>query len=82
MWTGPNPLADGGRRVGQRGAEHANPDHAAGQQLKFIDTNAGDSFWVQDMTTPTQPNATITIADSGPTTDRWGLAAVEVPPAG
>jgi hypothetical protein len=60
------------------------PVAAGGQAIvhKFIDTRVGDSFWTQDMTTPTQPNTILTIADSGPTTDRWGLAAVEVPPAG
>jgi hypothetical protein len=60
------------------------PVAAGGQGIvhKFIDTRVGDSFWTQDMTTPTQPNTILTIADSGPTTDRWGLAAVEVPPAG
>ena len=60
------------------------PVAAGGQAIvhKFIDASGGDSFWAQDMTTPTQPNTTVTIADSGPTTDRWGLAAVEVRPAG
>ncbi|HEY3611827.1 MAG TPA: Ig-like domain-containing protein [Pseudonocardiaceae bacterium] len=60
------------------------PVAAGGQAIvhQFIDTNAGDSFWAQDTTTPTQPNTTVTIADSGPTTDRWGLAAVEIRPAG
>jgi hypothetical protein len=60
------------------------PVAAGGQAIvhKFIDTRVRDSFWTQDMTTPTQPNTILTIADSGPTTDRWGLVAVEVPPVG
>lgn len=58
------------------------PVAAGGQAIahKDIDTRAGDSYWVQDLTTPTQPNTTVTIADTGPTSDNWGLAAVEVTP--
>jgi hypothetical protein len=58
------------------------PVPASGQAIahKDIDTRGDDSYWVQDLTTPTQPNTTVTIADTGPTTDNWGLAAVEVTP--
>ena len=41
-----------------------------------------DTFWVQRQTTRT-PNSgtTVVMNDTAPTTDRWNLALVEVPPA-
>jgi hypothetical protein len=43
---------------------------------------AGDTYWVQKTTNPAAAvGATLTVADTGPTTDSWDLAAVEVRPA-
>jgi hypothetical protein len=43
---------------------------------------SGDTFWVQRRPEPTPvAGTTVTINDTAPTTDRWNLALVEVPPA-
>jgi hypothetical protein len=44
---------------------------------------SGDTFWTQRQTSPTPAAGTsVTINDTGPNTDRWDLAIVEVLPAG
>ncbi len=54
-----------------------------GQSLvsQWVDTAAGDTFWVQSRTavTPTLGTA-VTLNDTAPTNDRWNLTAVEVLP--
>jgi hypothetical protein len=43
---------------------------------------SGDTFWVQRQAEPTPAGGTtVVINDTAPTTDRWNLALVEVPPA-
>jgi RHS repeat-associated protein len=64
-------------------------DHAAtitpltGQDLvhQFRDTRVDRTYWAQRTTEaiPTSGKA-VTIGDTAPTTDRWELAAVEIPP--
>ena len=43
----------------------------------------GDTFWVQRQTAPSTGGslAPVTINDTAPTTDRWNLAVIEIPPA-
>jgi hypothetical protein len=43
-----------------------------------VDTQVGDTYWVQSTTTPSAANALVDIHDSSPTTDRWNYAAVEI----
>jgi hypothetical protein len=52
----------------------------AGQVLvhQKVDTNVGDTYWVQSTTTPSTANAVVDIHDSAPTTDQWNYAAVEI----
>jgi hypothetical protein len=46
---------------------------------QWVDTVAGDTYWVQSRSAPTPASGTtVTINDTAPTTDRWNLAAVEV----
>jgi hypothetical protein len=54
----------------------------AGQQLQdqWVDTGAGDTFWVQSTTAPSTAPGLVTIHDNAPTNDRWNYAAVEVTP--
>jgi Bacterial Ig domain/Lysyl oxidase len=56
---------------------------AAGQVLQhqWLDTSAGDTFWVQSTTAPNTAPGLVTVHDSAPTNDRWNLAAVEVLPS-
>jgi hypothetical protein len=52
-----------------------------GQQLltEDLDTGAGNTFWTQYASAAsTAPGQTMTVADGGPTGDRWNMAAVEV----
>jgi hypothetical protein len=56
----------------------------SGQELlaQDLDTSAGNTFWTQYDTQPSlAAGRALTIADSGPTNDRWNLAAVEVLPS-
>jgi hypothetical protein len=57
------------------------PIPAPGQTLvhKFIDTRVRDSFWTQRVDAATTTGTPVTVADSGFTTDRWTIAAVEIP---
>jgi hypothetical protein len=52
----------------------------AGQVLvrQDVDTQVGDTFWVQSTTAPSAANALVDIHDSLPRTDRWNYAAVEI----
>ena len=43
-----------------------------------VDTQVGDTYWVQSTTTPSAANALMDIHDTSPLTDRWNYAAVEV----
>ena len=46
---------------------------------QWVDTSAGDTFWVQNLTAPAGPiGSIVTLNDTAPTTDRWNLAAVEI----
>ena len=48
---------------------------------QITDAHVGNTFWVQDRTSPTPSAGTpVVIRDSSPTTDRWDYAAVEVDP--
>jgi hypothetical protein len=53
---------------------------ATGQVLvhQRVDTQVGDTFWVQSTTGPSQANGLVTIADTSPTTDQWNFASVEI----
>ncbi len=52
----------------------------AGQVVRtqWVDTAAGDTFWVQSTAAPNTAMGLVTIADTAPTTDQWNYAAVEV----
>jgi hypothetical protein len=41
---------------------------------------SGDTFWVQRLTTPTSAVGVATVNDTAPTTDRWNLSVIEIPP--
>src|SRR4029450_11324182 len=43
-----------------------------------VDTQVGDTFWVQSTAGPSPANALVDIRDTAPTTDQWNYAAVEV----
>jgi hypothetical protein len=43
-----------------------------------VDTQVGDTFWVQSTVAPSVANALVDIHDTAPTTDRWNYAAVEI----
>jgi Bacterial Ig domain/Lysyl oxidase len=43
-----------------------------------VDTQTGDTYWVQSTGAPATANALIDIHDSSPTTDRWNYAVVEI----
>jgi hypothetical protein len=47
-------------------------------QRQWVDTGAGDTFWVQSTATPNTALGLVTIHDNAPTNDRWNYAAVEV----
>jgi hypothetical protein len=52
----------------------------AGQilQHQWIDTQSGDTFWVQSTGAPTESLSLVTIHDDAPTNHRWNYVAVEV----
>jgi len=52
----------------------------AGQEIvhQYVDTEVGDTFWVQSTTAPSTANALVTIHDNAPTTDQWNYVAVEI----
>jgi hypothetical protein len=43
-----------------------------------VDTQVGDTYWMQSTLAPSTANALVDIHDSAPTTDRWNYAAVEI----
>ncbi len=43
-----------------------------------VDTQTGDTYWVQSTAAPATANALVDIHDSSPTTDRWNYAVVEI----
>ena len=56
------------------------PVAVSGQTLQhlFVDSRVHDSFWTQSVTAPTTAGTAVTVGDTGPTSDRWTLAAVEI----
>jgi hypothetical protein len=53
---------------------------ATGQVLvhQKVDTQVGDTYWVQSTTSPSAANALVDIHDSAPTNDQWNYAAAEI----
>jgi hypothetical protein len=53
---------------------------ATGQILvhQQIDTQVGDTYWVQSTITPSTAYALVDIHDTSPTADQWNYAAVEI----
>ncbi|MGE5647066.1 MAG: beta strand repeat-containing protein [Acidobacteriota bacterium] len=43
-----------------------------------VDTQIGDTYWVQSTTAPATADGLVNIHDSSPTNDRWNYAAVEI----
>jgi len=43
-----------------------------------VDTQVGDTYWVQSTAAPSPVGGIVTIQDTAPTTDRWNYAAVEI----
>ena len=43
-----------------------------------VDTQTGDTFWVQSTTAPSTANSLVDIHDGSPTSDQWNYAAVEI----
>jgi hypothetical protein len=43
-----------------------------------VDTQPGDTYWVQSTTAPSTASGLVDIHDSSPTTDRWNYAAIEI----
>ncbi|GCD90582.1 Ig-like domain-containing protein [Nocardioides sp. LS1] len=45
---------------------------------QWLDTAAGDTFWVQALTRPTTAHRLVTIRDTAPTADQWNYVGAEV----
>src|SRR5690242_2839189 len=43
-----------------------------------VDTQVGDTYWVQSLAAPATANALVDIHDTAPTSDQWNYAAVEI----
>ena len=43
-----------------------------------VDTQVGDTYWVQSTTAPSTADALVDIHDSAPTNDQWNYAGVEI----
>jgi hypothetical protein len=43
-----------------------------------VDTQVGDTFWVQSTAAPASVNALVEIRDTSPTNDQWNYASVEI----
>jgi hypothetical protein len=43
-----------------------------------VDTQVGDTYWVQSTVTPSSAYSVVEIHDTSPTTDQWNYAAVEI----
>ena len=56
------------------------PAPVAGQSLVhgYVDRRVHDAYWTQKVDVPTVGTAPVTVKDTGPTTDRWTIAAVEI----
>jgi hypothetical protein len=54
-----------------------------GQSLihQFDDTRVHDWYWTEQVDAPTSAGTAVSVGVTGPTTDRWTMAAVEVPGA-
>ncbi len=52
----------------------------SGQQMihQWVDTSAGNTFWVQARNAPVSSPSVVQINATAPTNDRWNLAAVEI----
>src|SRR6516162_1901992 len=52
----------------------------SGQVLvhRRVDTQTGDTYWVQFTAAPSTAYALVDIHDSSPTTDQWNCAGVEI----
>jgi hypothetical protein len=52
----------------------------SGQVLvhQWLDTQTGDTYWVQSTPAPSTANALVDIHDTSPTKDRWNYVAVEI----
>jgi chitodextrinase len=50
---------------------------------EYLQTNSGDSYWVQRQNAPNPGNSltAVTINDTAPTDDMWNLALIEIVPA-
>lgn len=63
-----------------------DPDRALGRTLTtgqmlqslWLDTGAGDTFWVQSKRLPNAVPGLVTLSTTAPTSDQWNLAAVEI----
>lgn len=53
---------------------------ASGQVLvhQRVDTQVGDTYWVQSTSAPSIANGVVDIHDSAPNSDQWNYAAVEI----
>jgi hypothetical protein len=53
---------------------------ASGQVLvhQRVDTQVGDTFWVQSTAAPATGSGVVTIRDDAPTNDQWNFAAIEI----
>lgn len=45
---------------------------------QHVDTQVGDTFWVQSTSTPSLANGLVQIGDAAPTNDQWNYASVEI----
>ena len=45
---------------------------------QYLQTTAGDTFWVQKSTALTTAGQTVTINDTAPTNHQWNLASIEI----
>jgi hypothetical protein len=56
------------------------PAPVAGQSLVhgYVDRRVHDAYWTQKVNAPTVGTTPVTVKVTGPTTDRWTIAAVEI----
>ncbi|HTJ70685.1 MAG TPA: Ig-like domain repeat protein [Actinospica sp.] len=70
--------------VGEDYTRSAARTPGPGQSMleQTLDTANGETFWVQDETSPTPAaGTTVTVNDTAPSGDTWNLAAVEILPS-
>ena len=67
--------------VGHDWTKDTAPVAVPGQSFvhTFIDKRVHDSFWTQKVDAATTSKATVTVAVTKPTKDRWTMVAVEIP---